>query len=373
ESAPEVAVEYGAPKQDLFGSVSGGSGSLVAWHERSTPTGPWSIYATRLDRNARVLDPESLFLGSSSCAEIAPAVATDGRDYLTAWYDDHQVVVASVGADGTFRKTHVVENLAMRCDARPLGLVSNGTDYLLVWRMKDPAKDTLRLVGLRLRADGSAIDAAPFTIDALTTDEAYVWRAASNGQDYLVAWDYKAARVTSDGAVLDRHPGLIQLGAGSLGELWWNGTSYLAEMYADAGGVRFLRIASDGTGGRPRNGPQPAVTPWPSYARGDFPTSMACNARGCTGAMVKSEDYGSSAVTMLRFHDDGTNITISAQPTDFTYHDADDRYESHPTAVIHSGRMALLYLARPTARPYSNVRRLFVAAEVPPRARAVRH
>jgi hypothetical protein len=364
-SAPDIAVERGVFKQELFAAASGRSMSVAVWHERTSTSMPWSIYATRISPAATVLDPASLLLGDTTCVKIPPAVATDGRDFLAAWMDTDRIAIGRVRADGSGQQTHSVANVS-GCGVHPLALESNGTEYLLVWRANDRI-----LNGLRLRADGTRIDPAPFTIANLAVGEGNAVRVESNGDDYLVGWDGHATRVTSQGVVVDRNfP--IELGAGTVAQVWWNNRTYVVEM-VDTAGHRFLRIGSDGTGGRPASGPQPPVIPFLFSGSWTMPQSVVCDAGGCTGAVVQRQWANNRhTITLVRYDDDGANITIRPRPApDFEF-DAPDDLTPVPADIIGTGQLAVLYLPQILARPYSLAHRVWIAP-LPPRARAVRH
>jgi hypothetical protein len=367
------AIERGAYEQEMPASASGTTQSLVAWRERVTPTSrSWPIYATRLDRDARVLDPQSLRLGDASCADLPPAIASNGREFLAAWYDANGIPAAVVREDGTFTKTHVAFNHTGLCGQRGLQVVSNGTDFLVLWpTLKNPNRETeWTILGVRMRADGSAIDNSPF--DVLETDTSF-FKAASNGQDYLVAAHFKAVRVTSEGAVLDRTKPIL-IAAGYAVRLWWNGTTYVVEM-ADSNATRFMRIAGDGSGGRSPFGPQvdPTPGPWPLPGSwGAMWFSSVCDASGCWLPYNSIQANGKRAITMIRYDDDGTNITIRAQPTDLTYESPIDLI-AFPAGVVNAGRLALLYMPQRMDELGNGAHRLLVAPVVAARGRAVQH
>jgi hypothetical protein len=367
-SAPEAEAERGVFKQELFAAASAEDMSVVVWYERNTADSPWSIYATRIAADATVMDPTSLFLGSTTCARVPPAVATDGHDFLAAWLEADQIGIGRVRADGTSVQTHSVPN-AGGCggafSVHPLALKSNGTDYLLVWRTNDR-----KLKGLRLRADGTPIHPTPIEIANLGSGEGDTMRVASNGQDYLVAWDRRATRVTNQGAVLDRNTPIL-LGVGTIATLWWNGRTYVAEM-VHTDGHRFLRIGSDGTGGRGAGAPQPPASPFLFSGSWTMPQSVVCDVGGCTGAVVRRLPGRQHTISLIRYHDDGTNISMRPRHApEFTFESGDET----PVAaeIIDAGRLAVIYLPQILAKPYSGAHRVWIAPTPPPRARAVRH
>jgi hypothetical protein len=370
--APErMLTGPGALAQDVPDSASTASQSLVTWRER-TSANQWALYATRLDRNAKVLDPDSLLL-ARPCGQTGPAVATDGRDFLVAWYDEQGISTAAIRADGTFA-TRFSTGLAEPCSQTLMRLVSNGTDYLLIWLDKRNGANW-NLLAQRLRADGTPIDAQALVVGKLKTllPEAVTFRAASNGQDYLIAWRGEAARVTSQGALPDASRSIL-LGVGQVRTLWWNGQTYVAEM-TNLDVARFIRIRSDGTGGRSPAGPHEDPVQFPS-GPGSLTVglqSAACDSHGCWVAGTSRQSNGDDRLTVLRYEDDGTHVTIRRHEiANVTYSSVSD-LSPIPAGIVNAGRPALLFLPQRMEQPFSSVHRLMVAPFEPVRGRAVRH
>jgi hypothetical protein len=369
------AIERGAFEQEMPASASGATQSLVAWRERVTPSSTSRpIYATRVDRDARVLDPQSLRLSDGSCADLPPAVATNGREFLAAWYEPNGIPAALVREDGTFTKSRVAFNHTNLCAQSALRVVSNGSDFLVLWpTLKNPNRERAwTIVGVRMRADGSAIDGSPF--DVLESDSSF-FSVASNGQDYLLASYSEAVRITSDGSVPDRNRPIL-LGAGGASRIWWNGSTYVVQTN-DWNVTRFLRIGNDGSGGRSPYGPQvdPTPAPWPRPGPEmgwRQPFSYVCDASGCTIPYCGLQANGEHTVLVLRYDDDGTNITIRAQPTNLAYESAIDRI-AFPVGIVNAGRPALLYQPQRMDELGNGAHRLLVAPIVAVRGRAVQH
>ncbi len=120
-----------------------------------------------------------------------------------------------------------------------LAAASDGADFLVVWGEATAGTSTR---GLRVRADGTALDAAPFVVGSGGAPRA-VW----DGANYTVAWSTApsgspatqsivAARVAATGAVLDRPPATLAEGAraGAAFALAADGEGTIAVAYARA-------------------------------------------------------------------------------------------------------------------------------------------
>ena len=172
-----------------------------------------------------VLDPlispefdvdEPVLQGSESLAGFGGiSVASNGSGYLAAWtgtsFDDNRDVLAArldgngVLLDRVPLVLPVIPNRAPHHEAQINPVVaSNGRDYLVLWL------ESSSLRAVRISASGTVLDPAPLLIsnDANMPYQFEAWvSAASNGVDYLVAWnssrELRVARVSSAGAVLD--------------------------------------------------------------------------------------------------------------------------------------------------------------------------
>lgn len=373
KATERVLTGPGALAQDFPDSASTASQSLVAWRER-TSASQWAVYATRLDRSARVLEPNSLLL-ATPCGQTSPAVATDGRDFLVAWYDEQGISTAAIRSDGTFATRHST-GFAKPCGQNLMRLVSNGTDYLLVWLENNNGRGNWDLVALRLRADGTPIDPQPLVVGRLRTlvPSAVTFHAASNGLDYLVAWWGEAARVTSQGALPDQGRTIL-LGVGQARTLWWNGKTYVAEM-TSVEVSRFIRIGSDGTGGRLPAGPHEVPVRFPlgpgSLTIG-LHSATACDPTGCWVAGTSRQSTGYDTLTAIRYEDDGKQITIRREDVaNLSYSSVND-LSAIPAGIVNAGRPAFLYLPQRMEQPFSSVHRLMIAPFEILRGRAARH
>jgi hypothetical protein len=363
----------GALGQDFPDSASTASQSLVAWRERISAH-QWAVYATRLDQRARVLDPDSLLL-ATPCGRTSPAVATDGRDFLVAWYDEQGISTAAIRSDGTLTTRHST-GLATPCGETLMRLVSNGTDYLLVWLEYRNHGAAWNVVAQRLRADGTPIDSTLLYVGRLETllPSGVTFHAASNGQDYLIAWRGEAARVTGQGALPDKAP-KIQLGIGQVRTLWWNGKTYVAEM-TNLEVSRFLRIGSDGSGGRSPSGPHEIPVRFPagpgSLSIG-LQSAAACGPDGCWVAGTSRQSFGNDTLTVLRYEDDGEQITIGRHEVANVSYSSVNDLSPIPAGIVNAGRPALLFLPQRMEQPFSSVHRLMIAPFETVRGRAARH
>ncbi len=183
--------------------ASSASGFLVAWNDWR-PAGHIDLYATRLSGNGSVLDPNGIVV-QTSVSSTPPAVASDGTDYLVAWNASWFGLQARrVTAAGV--QDPVVGVVSGEPDSE-FAMASNGTDYLVAFTDVNGGNDIL---GLRLDATGALVG-SPIPVCQAAASQ-YGPAVASNGTDYLVAWvdhrngasaDIYATRVSAAGVVMD--------------------------------------------------------------------------------------------------------------------------------------------------------------------------
>jgi hypothetical protein len=171
------------------------------------------LVATRVTPSGAVLDTTPIVLSSSLDSYPTPAVAFNGTNYLVAW------VRSEEAGRITIRATRVTKDAAV---LDPGGLVvaglaqwstqhtvaSDGAGYLVAW--EDQRFGCCSIFGTRVGAAGNVLDPAGIAI-ATHGREQLRPASAFDGTNYLVAWDDSrrgptdiyGARVTRSARVLD--------------------------------------------------------------------------------------------------------------------------------------------------------------------------
>lgn len=188
-------------------------------------------------------------------------------------------------------------------DQRAPAVATNGSDALLVWTEETGLRDGEAIRGVRIAADGTL--GAPFEIATgvfYRTPPA----VASNGQDFLVAWqdqttnDIYTRRVTGEGTlqhIRALRPGTGGNWTGSLIAAAWSGRTYIV-VWTGNGAV--YSGASDGN----------AVTNAPpAISSIDYPNQLAiaCSVTSCIAASRASFIFDDS-VYSRRFSPDGSPL-----------------------------------------------------------------
>ncbi|UCG42756.1 MAG: T9SS type A sorting domain-containing protein [candidate division WOR-3 bacterium] len=202
-------------------AAAGGSGiSLVAWRDWRGASF-YDIYAARVSSDGTVLDPDGIAICSIAGAQVSPAVAFDGSDFLVVWQDQQSsgryVRGARVSSDGELLDP---EGIDIAADSGYRGVPSaayGAGKWLVVW--DEYADNEFDVYGARVASDGEVLD--PDGI-GLCTAEAWqsVPKTVFDGSRFLVAWvdernqdqDIYGARVTPEGVVDDSFAIVVQDG-----------------------------------------------------------------------------------------------------------------------------------------------------------------
>lgn len=188
-----------------------GTAYFVAWKAYSPIDG---IFASRVSPAGVPLDTPGVCVGAPpQCWTESPSVAFDGNRYFVAWDDDRSFCPNIYGA----RLTRQMSLL----DTTGIGIsrgvntqhwssaAFDGTNYLVTWTDNRNMADAI--YAARVSPGGDNLDPTGIPICTLGFHRDYS-AVAFDGTNYLVAWadgrrndsaDIYAARVTSDGNVLD--------------------------------------------------------------------------------------------------------------------------------------------------------------------------
>jgi hypothetical protein len=196
--------------------ASASGGFFAVWDDRTLSNG--RIFGAHVTR-AGAVAMRDVPVSTDFNAQLAPAVACNGTDYLVVWNDYRfgtfrDIFGVRVRGDGTVLDP---AGLAIRrgpgLEESP-SVASNGRDYLVAWQEYGTGTNgRWNLFGGRVTSDGAVLDPNGVLI-SMTGGNAVEPAVASNGRDYLVAWvdwsrpiaygwDIFAARVSADALVLD--------------------------------------------------------------------------------------------------------------------------------------------------------------------------
>lgn len=146
-----------------------GTNVVIAWDDGTT------LFAQHFATSLDPIDPIPIPIAQTSPLQIS--MAAGGGAALLAWTAGSPfawVDAAMIPAAGTPAAIKIVRNEPV---ARNAAVAWNGSEFLLLWAAVTES-------GIRVRADGTAVDAVPLKI--WETELAPI--LASNGNDFFAAW-----------------------------------------------------------------------------------------------------------------------------------------------------------------------------------------
>jgi hypothetical protein len=197
-------------EQTVAGTAHGGSNYLVVWEEGRFRER--DVCGARVDHDGVVADTAGILISGSPWEQCAPAVESDGTDFLVAWQDwrnsSYDIYCARVSHTGTVLDTAGVAVCTASGNQVTPAVAYNGTDYLVLWQYQGVGiRD---IYGARVSRQGVVLEPDGFMVSAAAGTEEQP-AAASDGDNFLVVWsdwrnadrDVYGARVTGSGTVLD--------------------------------------------------------------------------------------------------------------------------------------------------------------------------
>jgi hypothetical protein len=244
--------------------ASSGSETFAVWEERIGDASQMSLVGARVDSKGALLDASPKQIAAAVAPAYAPAITWDGSTYIIAWTESSQtqfglktsVIVQRYGRDGatngsvirydgpsgpalgsngssallafTYPDSRGLNVVQMQNPSAimPLGVFgyglsigAAGSDYLVTWI---EGAETCQIIcfpdrrdisGIRVSGGGTILDATPIAIASGPKDQAFP-HVASNGNDYLIVYDFQvdgvwtlaAKRVTHGGQLVDSLP-----------------------------------------------------------------------------------------------------------------------------------------------------------------------
>ncbi len=214
----DPGVVYGSAEQNqlLSAAASSGENSLIVWADERGGSNS-DIYGTRFtgqSAQGKVLDPAGLVISTAASSQTAPAVASDGTDYLVAWADQRadsgDIYVCRVTSDGSVLDPEGIPvSVASGLQGEP-AVAFDGTNYLVVWT--DMREGDTDIYGARVTRDGVLVDTSGLTIVHDDSTGQAGPAVTYDGSNFLLVWgetrsggvfDIYGARVNSEGAMID--------------------------------------------------------------------------------------------------------------------------------------------------------------------------
>ncbi|GEL73251.1 Ig-like domain-containing protein [Myxococcus virescens] len=183
-----VAVSTEARAEYLPSVASSGGDLLVVWYEAHT--GGYDVHGARVTTQDMVRDTTSLLLSTSPNDQYAPAVARTGTDYLVVWRDNRagesDIYGVRVTSQGVVLDPSGLPLCTVRGEQDNPTVASNGTDWMVAWDDNRSDDDDEIIHGVRVSRAGEirtgwSISMLPYAIRKPAL--------ASDGTDWYVVWE----------------------------------------------------------------------------------------------------------------------------------------------------------------------------------------
>ncbi|MFT3927729.1 MAG: MopE-related protein [Myxococcales bacterium] len=221
-------------------AASGQGTYLVVWEVNQ------DLYGTRVNASGSVLDPAGIAISTAMNAQVAPAVAHDGTNWLVVWSDFRSGAANILGTRVRTTTGAVLDpngfTISNAVDAQSTPAVAhNGSNWLVVWADARNATGSSDVYGARVTSNGVILDANGIAMSTAANVQSAP-SVASGGANWLVAWnDYRsdvnhpdvyAARIDANGVLVDSSGIAIATGAGDERNpaVAYDGTQWLIAM-----------------------------------------------------------------------------------------------------------------------------------------------
>jgi hypothetical protein len=184
-----------APNDQYTPAVASlGTNYLVVWQDYRNSTEDADMYGARVTGSGLLLDTNGLAISTRAYSQFHPSVAADGTNYLVVWEDHdlggNDICGARVTLDGVVLDTNAIAIChAANAQINP-AVAAVGGDFLVVWQdYRDSPASALaaRIYGTRVHDDGSVVDSNGV---AFTTAGGEGWSpaVAGLGAGFLAVW-----------------------------------------------------------------------------------------------------------------------------------------------------------------------------------------
>ncbi|HEV7428666.1 MAG TPA: hypothetical protein VGQ46_20100 [Thermoanaerobaculia bacterium] len=218
--------------------VFDGTNYLIGWSKSHAPKSVTVNVARLFPGLGAVLDPDGIAIASATCV-AGLALSAGPAATLVTWSDCNHVLANSIDRNGSLGTATTVTPP----ETTQAGMVSaawNGREWLVAWEdllspnfpiFVGPILPEFSIKAARLSSSLALLDPRPITLANTGIDYRPV--AASDGNDFLVAWtfspDYRgkvmAQRISSNGSLLSNAKG-TGIANGRVTSVVWDGTQY---------------------------------------------------------------------------------------------------------------------------------------------------
>ncbi|WP_257451659.1 hypothetical protein [Archangium lipolyticum] len=192
-----------------------GTNFLVVWEDYRSNSS--DIYGARVSNTGTVLDATGIRISNAISSQYAPAVVSNGINFLVVWHDSrsgyYDIYGARVSNTGTVLDINGIPISTATYDQAYPAVVHDGMNFLVVWQdhRSSSSSSTSDIYGARVSNAGTVLDISGIPISTAANNQTKP-AVASNGTNSLVVWqdtrsggspDIYGARMSNTGTVLN--------------------------------------------------------------------------------------------------------------------------------------------------------------------------
>ncbi|MCD6459481.1 PEP-CTERM sorting domain-containing protein [bacterium] len=184
--------------------VSDGQDYLVSWHSFGQDGDSWGVYGQRIDTSGSFKGSEFKINTCTVSSQSNPSLASNGQNYLVSWNSSGQdgsqggIYGQLINTNGNFIGSEFKINTYTANEQWAPAIASNDQDYLVAWMSREQDGLGYGIYGQLIDSSGNFIG-AEFLINTYTASDQEYPAIASNGDDFIVTWQSYGQDGYSDG------------------------------------------------------------------------------------------------------------------------------------------------------------------------------
>jgi hypothetical protein len=214
DSTP-IAISVDSGQQYLPKAVFGNTNYLIVWQD--TRKGDGDIYGARVTQTGVLIDSVGKDVSIMVNEQSSPSVAFDGNNYLVVWSDwrnrSWDIYATRVNQDGLILDPDCIPISTAPGDQLSPSVIFDGTNYFVVW--EDKRNGSSDIYGSRVSKNGEVLEPNGIIISnaedsQLSPSVAFdsinylvVWTDYRNYEWYFFSSDIYCARISKTGVVVD--------------------------------------------------------------------------------------------------------------------------------------------------------------------------
>ncbi len=184
-------VTTAAPSAQFAPAVaSDGADYLVVWHDNRNGPG-LDLYGARVTGGGEVLDPSGFAITTAVNDQWQAAVAFNGTNYLVAWQDarsgGQDIYAARVTPGGQVLETNGLPVVTLANDQRVPAVASLNGDFLVAWQDGRNGAANQDIYAARITGGGTLVETNGFVVSNAANSQSAP-AVAVVGANYVVAW-----------------------------------------------------------------------------------------------------------------------------------------------------------------------------------------